>query len=236
MTDPRKPEQDDVDDLLLSALYRQGAEELPPPELDQAIREQARKVARRRRWFALPKVALAMSVLLGVGVALRVFDVAPPEQAVIEYEMPSKQVTKVSPPAPAPRSESIDRAPAGVVPVPSDAAKLDSAVLGSAAAPSPDQDAGMPASEMAEPPAIQNSGQARRELLMRERAKRKSAQPVQPVCHADIPPLDAAAIEWLRRIRDLREAGEQERASCLQRFYRERFSEPDQIKPPSVRE
>lgn len=212
MTDPRKPEQDDMDDLLLSALYRQGAEELPPSQLDQAILEQARKAARRRRWFALPKLAVAMTLVLGVVVALRVFDVAPPETTAMQPDASQEE-------------HEVQQKPAvrSFVPQPADI---------QASGPLP----AAPSKQGASPALEVESPRARMELMMRERAKRKIAEPVRPVCHADIPPADAAAIEWLRRIRDLRQRGELDRASCLQDLYRQRFPEPGQIKPPSVEE
>lgn len=246
MTDPRKPEQDDVDDLLLSALYQQGAEEQPPTALDRAIRERAHKLARRRRWFALPKLAVAMTLVLGVVVALRVFDVAPPQESVMDYQAPAKPVAPSAPGAPVQ-----SRAPARISPVGSaaapeemvveeaveaDSSRKASTERDSANAPTSDHAAGQPTRKMVAPPAMQNSGQARRELLMRERAKRNSEQRAGPVCLDDVPPATAGALEWLRRIRELRQVGEQARAACLQELYHQRFSEPDQIQSPSVEE
>jgi len=211
MTDLHKPDRDEPDDLLLSALYREGSDELPPAELDQAIRKQARNVARRRRWFALPKLALAMSLLLGFGVMLRVFDFAPPEQQITEFETPVE--SSVMPPKAASRSSA---------PPPVEGMALDSAEMA-------------PVREALEITDANNT-RAHLEKKMRERAQRQSTAPGEPVCVGDQPPADAAPIEWLRVIRDLRQSGEQARAQCLQGLYRQRFSEPGQSNGPSSQE
>ena len=212
MTDPRKSEPDEVEDLLLSALYRRGADERPPPEVDSAIREQARRVARRRRWFALPRLAVALSLLLGVGVALRVFEIAPPEQTVVELKVPEEQEEALS-------TASVPG---------SSGAEPDERVF--------DRRPVQPALQDAAPQATTKSVRESMEQRMFERAKRQPAGSPARVCAGDIPPSDAGPLEWLRRIRDLRQAGEQARASCLQDLYRERFSEPDQLEPQSMQE
>jgi len=212
MTDPQKPQPDEVEDLLLSALYHQGAKEEPSPEMDNAIREQARKVARRRRWFALPRLAVTMVLLLGVGVALRVFDLAPPERAVVEFEMPEDQEAAI--PRPAPSTAN--------------GARSDEVTL--------EQLPTQPALQSAAPQVRKKSARESLEQRMFERANRQPGESSEPVCVGDVPPADAGPSEWLRRIRDLRQAGEQARAACLQDLYRERFSEADQIKPQTIRQ
>jgi len=212
MTDPQKPQPDEVEDLLLSALYHQGANEEPSPKVDHAIRKQARKEAHRRRWFALPRLAFTLVLLLGVGVVLRVFDVAPPERAIVEFEV----------------SEEQEGAPLTPVASSADGAGSDRVTH--------EELSTRPALQSAAPEVSKKSSRESLEQRMFERANRQPGESSESVCVGDVPPSDAGPSEWLRRIRDLRQAGEQARAGCLQGLYRERFSEADQIKSPSNQE
>lgn len=167
-------EQDEVGDLLLSALYRQAADELPPPQLDQAVRQQARKVVRRRNWLAPSGLVLALGAL-AVVVGSGAFLGGPSVQRPLQSGKPLVSDPQGTPPS-----------------------------------------------------GLEQGRRTRVELKMRERAGRPGERGAQAVCQSDLPPVDAGAMEWLRRIRDLRQSGAQARALCLQGRFRQRFSWPGQ--------
>jgi hypothetical protein len=94
----------DQDDERISALYRRSRDQQPPKHLDEAIRRHAHGAQRREAFrlmgLRLPQLALAATVLLAVGVMLRVFDVAPPQQpAGEEWAAPKAPAAQLAEPA-----------------------------------------------------------------------------------------------------------------------------------------
>lgn len=73
-------------DRQLSTLYRRTRHEQPPAQLDAAILRHAHDAVRRRRRPWVPQLALAASLVLGVGVALKTLDAPPPAPVAQERE------------------------------------------------------------------------------------------------------------------------------------------------------
>lgn len=224
MTDPRKTDESfppDADDPRLSALYRRSADEEPGEAIDRAILDAAHKAAGRswRNWFGLPQLIVAATLLLGVGVALRVFDVAPLETReherfdVLPDHRPGEEAERrVADPQ---RSEVTvrDFKASKPKPPPMPVAEEAGAQFDSAPHVSPQQ--ALPAQQQ-----------------MRKRSAAKASPGVRAAdCTADIPDDIDNRSAWRARIEELLFEGDRARALCLRHLYRERFFELDQKQP-----
>lgn len=110
----------DADDQRLIQTYRAAGSELPPPALDRAILESARQAVAappagnpraHNRW--LRPLALAASVVLGLGLVIRV-QMERPDLAPLEAK---KEVAMEAAPAAAPAPADVSPSPAASAPV-----------------------------------------------------------------------------------------------------------------------
>lgn len=191
------------DDERISALYRRSRDQEPPKRLDQAIRRHAHGAQRRDAFrlmgFRLPQLALAATLLLAVGVALRIFEVAPPQQATLSENAQQQ--------APASLSTRPLHQPEPAAAAKSHAEKITPAA-DSLLRKRESEDAGLDVQRRS------LSAQAQRQAV--------------DACGGELPPDPDDPRSWRAHIAALDSAGEHELAHCLKRLYLRRFPQLQQ--------
>jgi hypothetical protein len=207
MTDEHDPE--------ISARYRRTRFEQPSPETDAAIRKLAHQAVagRKRSRFSVLRLAVAASVLLGVGLTLRVFELAPPEaqREPARQELAPAQSLSI---APSLEKLEVDRLRA-VPPMPASPAKRQE-LSGGAADSVVSEERKYKAADRAGRP----EGQA--EVLGARRVPQPAVE-----CDDFLPDDPDDPQQWRERIDSLKQAAQHARALCLQRMFEERFREPE---------
>lgn len=207
MTDEHDPE--------ISARYRRTRFEQPSPETDAAIRKLAHQAVagRKRSRFSVLRLAVAASVLLGVGLTLRVFELAPPEA---QREPARQEFAPAQSPSIAPSLEKpeVDRLGA-VPPVPASPAERQGLSGGAADSVASEKRKYKAADRAGRP-----TGQA--EVLGARRVPQSAVE-----CDDLLPDDPDDPQQWRERIDSLKQAAQHARALCLQRMFEERFREPE---------
>ena len=194
-------------DKPLSELYQRSRFETPPRKLDEAIRHQAHLAVSRRKpgWFSVPRLALAASLVLGIGIGLRVIDQAPPEHLPEAAVAPLQHAAPALAPAPAqaPAADALSAPPASFESVIIER-ESDRRAQARTAAPAKLQSA-------------LQSAEAQRH------ARRLAA--LQRVCGDKVPTQADDPAQWRARIAYLNGVNEHALARCLQELYQQRFPE-----------
>ena len=194
---------EDHDDPQISALYSKSRFGTPSRQTDAAIRRLAHEAVagRKRHWFSVPQLAVAATLLLGVGLALRVFDVAPPEvpepKAFIDSETPVAPAEPLRAAKPAPKA--MPAPPASVF-----------------------DDSTRYLQEELRRDLEQRKQAAQREYLERQR-REAELRHIQAFCGDSLPDDPDDPQQWRERIAYLNQANEHALARCLQRLFEQRF-------------
>jgi hypothetical protein len=208
MTDEHDPE--------ISARYRRTRFEQPSPETDAAIRKLAHQAVagRKRSRFSVLRLAVAASLLLGVGLTLRVFELAPPEaqREPAHQELAPAQSLSIAPALG--KKPEVDRRRA-VPPVPASPAERQGLSGGAADSVASEKRKYKAADRAGRP-----TGQV--EVLGARRVPQSAVE-----CDDLLPDDPEDPQQWRERIDSLKQAAQHARALCLQRMFEERFREPE---------
>lgn len=207
-------------DEKLSALYRQAEQPEPSALLDRRIRDAARRaVAGRSVFIRLPSLALAATLVIGVGVAWVLIDIPP-------GEMPPVEVLSVEPGSPQAFDDAVREERASVAAPPTAPAAPIAAPKASVVAPGRRMEYQLEqgADRAAEPRETESLHDAMPTLMKRQAAAMAPAgQSVELDCTAAWLPQEATAAQWQAAIAQAREGGEHALAACLARRYRVLF-------------
>ncbi len=215
----------DLDDEHIAALYRRTRDDQPTADSDRLIVDAARRaVARRRRQWVGQWLAVAATLVLGVGVGWQVWL----SDEELEFEAPSEIDVDGAPPA-APAAPITEPTPRGAPPGQSRPAPGADDPLGWHALPAP------PAQSSAESSAASPAGAplaptlkdaVRGELKQRQQRLSPSAIVAMPQCPGALPlDIDDQAA-WQRAIDKAREQNDRQRLECLRMHYHQRFGVP----------
>lgn len=199
----------DLDDERISALYQRMTDDEPSAESDRLLIEAAHVAVKRRpRRSFVQSLALAATVVLGIGVGWKVWLSAPQleHDAPVQAE-PSAAAAKPSmQPAPPPATEGVSRIDA-------------EDFLRRQAAPEP------PAESPIAPP----SAPTLKDVLRSEARKQQPWSPAgvvtMPQCPDVIPAQRQDKAAWQNAIATAHEHQDQTRESCLRFHYRREFGE-----------
>jgi len=194
-------------DERLSHLYRSMHQDEPSPLLDARIRRQARRELRRRYW---PPLAAAAVIVLGITVALRIFDV---EQPALQPDDLQPSVDSATKAAPAMKSRAA--APATARPE----AEFLQPQTSDSSPPRFDLEASKQQVQRSAPVPYRLQQQAGSPQLADEAEMRMSGS---PCGQADLQH-NADPDAWRQRIRELRDKGHTQTAECLLKLLTQRF-------------
>jgi hypothetical protein len=215
------PDEQLPHDERMSKLYRRIRQQEPSALLDARIRQQARRELRRHYW---PPLAAAAIIVLGITIALRLFDVGnlspelqAPRQAA---DTPSSETT-----ADAERGSPLPAAarPAGEVARP---ATAESALRRFQATQTPKSEQRLaPAPDRVPEPAAGNvpPPASMQETLVPRAAKAKDQAEWEAPCGQTDLRNNPDRQTWQQRIRELRDAGQTKTAECLVEQFAQRF-------------